>query len=126
MRQLRRIECLNINVLDKEGLDMTKKKKATEAAPHTNRGKDMDFRTQYQIVYQSFLERPKTMLDVFLQTGILRANVCRYVADMEDKGIIQLLYKKEDVHTKAKAGYYTTDKALFKQIKDKQYNLWED
>lgn len=102
------------------------RKKATEAAPHTNRGKDMDFRTQYQIVYQSFLERPKTMLDVFLQTGILRANVCRYVADMEDKGIIQLLYKKEDVHTKAKAGYYTTDKALFKQIKDKQYNLWED
>ena len=105
---------------------MTQRKKATEAAPHTNRGKDMDFRTQYQIVYQSFLERPKTMLDVFLQTGILRANICRYVADMEDRGIIQLLYKKEDSHTKFRAGYYTTDKALFRKVKDKQYNLWED
>ena len=40
MRLLRRIESLNINVLDKEGWNMRKKEKATEAAPHTNRGKD--------------------------------------------------------------------------------------
>ena len=105
---------------------MDVRKKATEAAnPQYHKGKDIDFRTQYQIVYQSFLERPKTMLDVFLQTGILRANVCRYVADMEDKGIIQLLYKKEDIHTRFKAGYYTTNKELFRKVKDKQYNLWE-
>ena len=107
---------------------MTIRKKVASSTtnPPKDKGKDMDFRTQYKIVYQSFLERPKTMLDVFLQTGVLRANICRYVADMEDRGIIQLLYKKEDSHTKFRAGYYTTDKALFQKIKDKQYNLWED
>lgn len=80
--------------------------------------------TQYKIVYQSFKEYPKTMLDVSLETGILRSNICRYVAEMEDKGIIQLLYKKEDIHTKFKAGYYTTNKTLFHRYEDRQYKLW--
>ena len=103
-----------------------KEKAASSATNPMNYGcKDSDFRTQYQIVYQSFAERPKTMLDVFLETGILRANICRYVADMEDKGLIQLLYKKDDRHTRNKAGYYTTDKSLFRAVDDKQLKLWE-
>lgn len=102
-------------------------KKAAEAAPNnSNTDKDSDFRTQYQIVHQSFKERPKTMLDVSLETGILRANICRYVADMENKGIIQLLYKTGDEHTKFTAGYYTTDESLFRKKDDKQLKLWED
>ncbi len=80
-------------------MDIRKKVASSTTNSPKDKGKDIDFRTQYQIVYQSFLERPKTMLDVFLQTGVLRANICRYVADMEDRGIIQLLYKKEDSHT---------------------------
>lgn len=106
---------------------MRQKKKATEAAPiNFNGSKDTDSIAQYQVVYQSFMEKPKTMLDVFLETGILRANICRYVADMEDKGLIQLLYKMDDEHTKCKAGYYTTNKALFHKIDDKQLKLWEE
>lgn len=106
---------------------MTIRKKVASSTTNSpkDKGKDMDFRTQHQIVYQSFKEQPKTMLDVFLETEILRANICRYVADMEDKGIIQLLYRKEDIHTRFKAGYYTTNKELFRKVKDKQYNLWE-
>lgn len=106
---------------------MEQKKRATEAAHlNFNGGKDNDFVAQYKVVYQSFMERPKTMLDVFLETGILRANICRYVADMEEKGLIQLLYKMDDEHTKYKAGYYTTNIALFRKAKnDKQLNLWE-
>ncbi len=80
-------------------MDIRKKVASSTTNSPKDKGKDIDFRTQYQIVYQSFLERPKSMLDVFLQTGVLRANICRYVADMEDRGIIQLLYKKEDSHT---------------------------
>ncbi len=106
---------------------MEEKKRATEAAPiNLNGSKDTDSIAQYQVVYQSFMEKPKTMLDVFLETGILRANICRYVADMEDKGLIQLLYKMDDEHTKCKAGYYTTNKALFHKIDDKQLKLWEE
>lgn len=104
----------------------TKRKAASSATPFMDfTCKDKDFRTQYQIVYQSFSERPKTMLDVFLETGILRANICRYVADMKDKGLIQMLYKMDDAHTRCKAGYYTTDKALFHEVDDKQLKLWE-
>ena len=44
------------------------------------------------------------MLDVSLETGILRGDICRHVADMEDKKNIQLLYKTEDEHTKFTAG----------------------
>lgn len=102
-------------------------KKAAEAAPmNLDNDKDSDLRTQYKIAYQSFREQPKTMLDVSLETGILRANICRYVADMKNKGIIQLLYKTEDEHTKFTAGYYTTDKSLFREKDDKQLKLWED
>lgn len=102
-------------------------KKAAEAAQSLiDIDKDSDLRTQYKIVYQSFRERPKTMLDVSLETGILRSNICRYVADMENKGIIQLLYKTDDEHTKFTAGYYTTDKSLFREKDDKQLKLWED
>ncbi len=104
-------------------MDTRKKVASSTTNLHQDRCKDMDFRTQYQIVYQSFKECPKTMLDVSLETGILRANICRYVADMENKGVIQLLYKSEDEHTKFTAGYYTTDKTLFRQEDNQQLNL---
>lgn len=105
---------------------MSKRKKATiiAANPQTQ-CKDSDQNAQYQITYQSFKEYPKTMLDVSLETGILRANICRYVADMEDKGLIQLLYKAEDKNTKSVAGYYTTDKELFNLGDNRQLKLWE-
>lgn len=78
-------------------MDIRQKKAASSATQFPNdKGKDSDFGSQYQIVYQCFKERPKSMLDVFLETGILRANICRYVADMENKGLIQRLYKAEE------------------------------
>lgn len=90
------------------------KKGSNKAAPLSeSHDKDKEFRAQYLTVYKAFKEYPKTMLDVSLETGILRANICRYVADMEDKGIIKLLYKSDDKHTKFMAGYYTTNNALF-------------
>lgn len=107
-------------------MDIRQKKAASSATQFPNyMGKGSDFGSQYQIVYQSFKERPKTMLDVSLETGILRANICRYVADMEDKGLIQLLYKMEDEHTRFTAGYYTTDKDLFRKEDSQQLNSWE-
>lgn len=75
---------------------MDKRKKAASTTTHSlnKHDKGNEFQTQYQIVYQSFKEHPKTMLDVSLETGILRANICRYVADMEDKGLIQFLIRQ--------------------------------
>lgn len=105
---------------------MDKRKKAASTTTHSfnTHDKGNEYRSQYQTVFQSFKEHPKTMLDVSLETGILRANICRYVADMEDKGLIQLLYKTEDEHTRFTAGYYTTDKELFNQVDNQQLKLF--
>lgn len=105
---------------------MEEKKKGSPKTTHSQHDKDNGSETQYQIVYHSFLKHSKTMLDVSLETGILRANICRYVADMEDKGLIQLLYKIYDKHTKRIAGYYTTNKKLFNQIGNRQFKLFEE
>ncbi|MEG1867270.1 MAG: hypothetical protein RR331_10440 [Bacteroides sp.] len=107
---------------------MEEKKKGSPKTTHSlnSYDKDSEFQSQYQIVYLSFSERPKTMLDVSLETGILRANICRYVADMEDKGLIQVLYRIYDKHTKFTAGYYTANKELFNQIGDRQLKLFEE
>lgn len=107
---------------------MKKKSKATEAAQTNSKGvnKDTHFSSQYQVVYTSFMQQPKTMLDVFLQTGILRANVCRYVAIMKKEGVIQLIRKDKDRSTGYMAGYYSTDKKLFLNSSNKQFDLFEE
>jgi hypothetical protein len=76
-------------------------------------GKDTSFIPQYQTVYQSFKERPKTMLEVSIETGILRANICRYAAKMEENGQIQEIRKGYCPYTHFKAGFYSTDESLF-------------
>ena len=82
------------------------------------------FQNQYQIVYQSFQQRPKTMLQISIETGILRANICRYVADMKAKGLIQLLRKGVCPITHYRAGFYSTNKTLFNKPNTKQLNLF--
>ncbi|MDR1054873.1 MAG: hypothetical protein LBL90_03415, partial [Prevotellaceae bacterium] len=69
-------------------MNNNKKAPGAEANLLETHNKDTHFDTQYQTVYQSLKERPKTMLEVSLETGILRANICRYVADMKEKGYI--------------------------------------
>lgn len=107
---------------------MAIRKKAALSTTHSlnSHNKDREFQAQYQTVYQSFKERPKTMLDVSLETEILRANICRYVADMDDKELIECLYKAKDKHTNFTAGYYTTDKELFNQVGNRQLKLFEE
>ena len=99
---------------------MNTKKDTPESAPEISlnqQDKDKNFIPQYQTVFNSFKERPKTMLQVSIDTGILRANICRYIADMEERGIIQCLYKKLCPYTQYKAGFYSTNKDLFTSSK---------
>jgi hypothetical protein len=91
--------------------------------------KDSHFITQYELVYQSFKEKPKTMLNVSLDTGILRANICRYVADMKEKGYAQVVRKGYCPYTRHKAGFYSTDEGLFSKPDVSQsslFDLWGD
>ena len=41
--------------------------------------KDSDYLPQIQRVSKAFFEKPKTTLQVSFETGIYRANICRYV-----------------------------------------------
>ena len=88
--------------------------------------KGNDFASQYKIVYQSFLEQPKTMLQVSVETGILRANICRYVDDMRDKNLAQEIRKGHCPFTHFVAGFYSTDKTLFVKSNVSQLNLFDD
>ena len=76
-------------------------------------GQDKHFIAQMDKVFKAFREQPSTMLMVSIKTGILRANICRYVATWEKQGRIAEVKKDQCKISKFQAGYYTTDPALF-------------
>ncbi|NOZ35656.1 MAG: hypothetical protein GXO80_10210 [Chlorobi bacterium] len=86
-----------------------------------SQGKD----NQINIVYKVFQTgTPKTMLQVSKETGIERANICRYVAEFRKQDNIQVVRKGICSISKHRAGYYTTNKDLFK--KNNQLSLFSD
>ena len=82
---------------------------------HKRQGKDKHFEAQMKRVFAAFKRRPSTMLMVSIETGILRANICRYVAEWQKQGRIHLLKQGLCKVSKHRAGYYTTDTNLFTQ-----------
>jgi hypothetical protein len=103
-----------------------KTEKAAQAAIPETQCKDTHFVSQYKTVYQSFSERPKTMLEVSNETGILRANICRYISEMEKKGQIQIIRKGLCPYTHFVAGFYSTDEALFTKSNVQQLKLFDN
>jgi len=82
---------------------------------HKRQSKDKHFQAQTQTVFAAFYSQPKTMLMVSIETGILRANLCRYVAEWQKNNSIHLLKQGLCEVSKHRAGYYTTDTDLFTQ-----------
>ena len=106
---------------------MRKKRENPDGAGRTRSGlnkrcfKDTVFSPQYQTVKRAFgTKTPKTMLMVSKETGVLRANICRYVRDMEKRGMIKKMYKGICKISKSSAGYYSTniDLILKKEVAD--------
>jgi hypothetical protein len=85
--------------------------------------KDKHFYTQLQKTFECFLDCPKTMLMCAKETGIERANVCRYVRTMRNNGMIWLVKKGFCDISKHHAGYYTTNQALIPKV-PQQLNLF--
>ena len=81
-----------------------------------NKSKDTYFQVQSQRTFLSFLEYPKTMLMVSIETGILRANLCRYVAKMRKHNHIEVVRKGICPISKHRAGFYTTNPEMFPPI----------
>ncbi len=82
---------------------------------HKSQIKDKHFEVQMKRVFAAFKRKPSTMLMVSIETGILRANICRYVAKWQKQGRINLLNQGLCNVSKHRAGYYTTDTNLFTQ-----------
>ncbi len=82
---------------------------------HKGQGKDKHFQAQMKRVFAAFKRKPSTMLMVSVETGILRAAICRYVAKWQKSNSIHLLKQELCKVSKHRAGYYTTDTNLFTQ-----------
>jgi hypothetical protein len=65
------------------------------------------------------------MLEVSIETGVLRANICRYIAEVEEKGDIQVIRKGYCHYTRFRAGFYSTDEALFATPKVTRLSLFD-
>lgn len=69
---------------------------------------------QFRRVRASFMERPKTMVEVSIQTGVMRTNITRYVAKMRRQMQIQIHHYGICPITKAsRVQFLTTDENLF-------------
>lgn len=78
--------------------------------------KDKYFQVQTKRVFAALYRQPKTMLMVSIETGILRANICRYVAEWEKENRICIVRKGICPISKHRAGFYTTNPDLFPAI----------
>ena len=70
--------------------------------------------TQKQRTAAAFYSRPKTMLMVAVETGIMRASICRYVSQLRRNDSIYLIRKGICPISKCRAGFYTTNPDLMK------------
>ena len=55
------------------------------AFQHKRQPQDTNFQAQMQRVFAALYRQPKTMLMASIETGILRANICRYVAEWGER-----------------------------------------
>lgn len=85
----------------------------TDTARRAMSVQDKQYRRQMQRVFLSLYKKPKTMLMVAEETGIYRANICRYVAEWERRNCIQIYRKGLCPITNHRAGFYTTNPELF-------------
>lgn len=58
---------------------------------HKRQGKD----TQLKAVYNAFFEKPRTMKEVFVCTGVLREFVCWYCRELRLSGRLYFIKKRK-------------------------------
>jgi hypothetical protein len=64
-----------------------------------------DFNKQKKRVLAAF-DAPKTMLQVSFETGVFRANICRFIAEWQREGRISLRHFGLCPISRHKAGFY--------------------
>ena len=79
-----------------------------------NRHEDTKFLRQKKRVFKAFFGAPKSMLQVAIETDILRANVCWYISDFLKTKSIERVRTGFCPITKKKVGLYSTNPLYWK------------
>lgn len=58
-------------------------------------GKNKQYKAQLAKVYKAFTEKPMTMKEADICTGVMRENICRYVNTLLEEGRIAILRKRK-------------------------------
>jgi hypothetical protein len=70
-------------------------------------------KVQTRKTFEAFGKEPKTMLQVAKETGILRGNICRYVASFRKLGKIVQVKQGTCPISKHSAAFFSTDPKYF-------------
>ena len=81
-----------------------------------NQGKSNKYLGQLGITYNSFFEKPQTMLMVSKETNIERASICRYCAKIRKDNKLYFICFGLCLISKNRAGFYTTNPRIFKEL----------
>lgn len=71
------------------------------------------YHSQLIKVFKELKKEPQTMLQVSVSTGILRANICRYIRTLKKRKQVAVTKVGKCRISKHKAQFFTTDKSLF-------------
>lgn len=71
-----------------------------------------EYKTQFKKVFEAFKEKPKTRLQVAVETNILRGNVCYFVRDLRQRKQITVVKKGKCPISKHRAEFLSTDEKL--------------
>jgi len=85
--------------------------------------KRQDKNTQLQAVYKALYERPCTMKEVFVKTGVLREFVCWYCRELRLAGRLYLLKKRKCSITGEVVKEFTTNEKFVPEF-PKQLKLF--
>lgn len=81
-------------------------------------GKDKHFEAQMKIVKRAFYKAPKTMLMVSVETGIMRSNITRFVAEWKKQNRMKIVKIGIcPISKRTGVQYLTTNPDLFPIVK---------
>jgi hypothetical protein len=96
---------------------MNKTLKTPNNSLHKRQSKDKNFKAQMKRVFAALYRQPKTMLMVQVETGIMRSNITRYVAEWKKQDCIKIVRLGIcPISKRAGVQFLTTNPELFPSI----------
>ena len=79
--------------------------------------------SELKAVYKAFFEKPRTMKEVTIVTGIVRESICWYCKELRESSRLFFLRKRRCTITKELVNEYTTNPDLVED--DNQLDLFD-